>query len=384
MATGVVSLSSDLVRKKWMREGLLQAAAKSFWSPYTGSSMDSIVYQVNNQNAAAGHTVVFDFDGNLSGKAVKGKNTAFGKGEQKRKFSDKITVDRYRLVVDNGDEFDGVNVGDLSINQHSDSRTKLGDLFVRFKDQALFDAAQGFKDGGAAAASIRKVNNDFSSTAASYGDLVAIEQKLRTGTGYATGLPGATTAAGSRAPLAPYRMADGRSMWLVVVDPFTAAKLKSNASAGGLLQVMTDADVRGDNGRVFKGLLGRIGQLYFVEAEAFFGYSSGTALEDSEIEIAGMRQYDSVNTSWAGEASFSSAVYSRNLILGAGALQIAFGRMPDYRFQASQDFAIKSESAVEFWMETQKTVLTAENADYKQAKRANIDNGIVCWDVKVA
>lgn len=382
MATGVVSLASDLVRKKWMREGLLQAASKSFWAPYTGSSMDSVVFQVNNQNASEGHTVVFDFDGNLSGKAVKGKDTAFGKGEQKRKFSDKISVERYRLVVDNGDEFDGVNIGDLSIHQHSDSRTKLGDLFVRFKDQALFDAAQGFKDGLTAATSIRKVNNDYSSTAAAYTDLVAIEQILRTGTGYKTGLPNATTAAGNRAPLAPYRMADGRSMWLVVVDPFTAAKLKSNASAGGLLQIMTDADVRGNNGRVFKGLLGRVGQLYFVEAEAFFGSSSGTGLEHSEIEIAGMRQFD--GTKWTGETGYTGAAYSRNLILGAGALQIAFGKMPDYRFQASQDFGIKSESAVEFWMETQKTILTAENTDYAQAKRANIDNGIVCWDVKVA
>ena len=63
------------------------------------------------------------------------------KGEQKKKFSDKITVDRYRLVADNGDSFDAVNIGDLSISQHSDSRIKLGDLFTRFKDQALFDTA---------------------------------------------------------------------------------------------------------------------------------------------------------------------------------------------------------------------------------------------------
>ena len=40
-------------------------------------------------------------------------------------------------------EFDGVDIGDLSITQHSDSRSKLGDQFIRFKDQSLFDAAQG-------------------------------------------------------------------------------------------------------------------------------------------------------------------------------------------------------------------------------------------------
>ena len=136
-------LDSDLKRKKWMREGLVQASSRSFWSPLTGSTKDAVVFQANNESSAEGHTVVFDFDGNLSGKAVKGKETAYGKGEQKKKFSDKITVERYRLVADNGDKFDGIDIGDLTINEHSDSRQKLGDLFTRFKDQSLFDSAQG-------------------------------------------------------------------------------------------------------------------------------------------------------------------------------------------------------------------------------------------------
>ena len=119
-----VALTSDLKRKKWMREGLVQAASKSFWTPMTGSSKDSVVFQTNNSNAADGHTVVFDFDGNISNRAIKGKNTAYGQGEQKRKFSDKLSVERYRLVVDNGDAFDAVDIGDLSQTQHSDSRSK--------------------------------------------------------------------------------------------------------------------------------------------------------------------------------------------------------------------------------------------------------------------
>jgi hypothetical protein len=142
MSTGIVSIDSQLVRNKWMREGMIQAASKSFWAPYTGSSDSSIIMQANNENSKEGHTVVFDFDGNLTGKAIKGKNTAFGKGEVKRKFSDKVTVERYRTPVDNGDKFDGVNIGDLSINEHSDSRGKLSDLWIRFKDQAIFDARQ--------------------------------------------------------------------------------------------------------------------------------------------------------------------------------------------------------------------------------------------------
>lgn len=380
MATNVVAIASDLVRKKWMREGLIQAASKSFWSSYTGMSKESIVFQSNNGSASDGHTVVFDFDGNLSGKAIKGKTTAFGKGEQKKKFSNKITVERYRMVVDNGDKFDAVNIGDLNTAQHGDSRSKLADLFIRFKDQALFDSAQGFKDNVAPSHSIQ-INA--SSTPLAYSDLVNIEKILRTGTGYKAGAFGSATAASDRAPLAPYRLADGRSIWLLMVDPFTAANLKGNTAAGGIMTLAATADLRGNDNRVFKGLIGSVGQLVIVEAEAFFGSSDSKELGDTEIEICGMRQYDSANGAWSGEAAYVSAVYSRNLILGAGALQMAFGKQPDYKFQESTDFGIKSESAVEFWMEAQKTKLIAEQADYKKAKRANLDVGVIALDVKL-
>jgi hypothetical protein len=386
MTTGVVALTSDLVRKKWMREGLLQAASKSFWSPYTGTSKDSIVFQKNDASASEGHTVVFDFDGNLSQRAIKGKDTAFGKGEQKKKFSDKITVERYRLVVDNGDKFDAVNIGDLAISEHGDSRTKLGDLFVRFKDQAIFDTAQGVKGN---VQPTHKLNVDASTTNLAYSDLVNIETALRTGVGFKSGLPDATTAAASRAPLAPYRLADGRSIWLMIIDPQTAANIKSNTTANsGIMALAQLADLRGNDNRVFKGIIGQVGQLVLVEAEAFFGTSDGTdatalGLNQSDIEIAGMRQYDATNSAWSGQAAYASAEYSRNLILGAGAIQLAFGKQPDYKFKTSQDFDIKSESAVEFWMESQKTNLTAENSDYAKAKRAALDHGVIAFDVKL-
>jgi len=125
-----------------------------------------------------------------------------------------------------------------------------------------------------------------------------------------------------------------------------------------------------------------------VEAEAFFGETEGTdatalGLNQSEIEIAGLRQYDATNSAWSGQAGFATAEYSRNLILGASALQSAFGKMPDYKWQPSQDFGIKSESALEVWMETQKTNMTAENSDYKQAKVASMDAGVIALDVKL-
>ncbi|HEC26699.1 MAG TPA: DUF4043 family protein [Gammaproteobacteria bacterium] len=380
MATAVVSSSSALKRKKWMREGLIQASSKSFWSPYTGMSMESLIFQVNNESPSDGNNVTFDFDGNLVGKAIKGKNTAFGNGEQKRKFSTSVSVDRYRLVTDNGDKFDAVDIGDLNITQHTDSRMKLGDLFVRFKDQAIFDTAQGYKDG---VVPTHTIQLNASTNALTYTNLVTVEKSLRTGTGYMTGAFGSGTAASQRAPLKPYRLEDGRSIWLLVVDPFTAANIKGNTAAGGIMSIAQSADLRGSGNRVFRGILGKIGQLILVEAEAFFGTSTSNGLEGTEVEISGMRQYDATNSAWSGESSYASAEYSRNLIMGEGAIQLAFGKQPDYKFQESNDFGIKSESAVEFWMNSQKTNLTAENSDYSKAKRAALDYGVIAFDVKL-
>lgn len=383
MATGQVRLDSDLKRKQWMREGLVQAASKSFWSPLTGNTMDSVVFQAKKSDAKEGHTVVFDFDGNLSGKARKGKETAYGTGEQKRKFSDKLTVERYRLVADNGDVFDGVDIGDLTINQHTDSRTKLGDLFVRFKDQALFDAAQGVSvtQQGTVQASTHVI--DLGSTF-TWNVLTDIEKTLKTSQGYTTG--------GIRRPLKPYMTKSGEPVWLYIIDAAMAAILRKDTT--GYQNVLRSADVRGSDNRLIKGVIGRIGSLMIVEADQFFGSTEGTksgfGFNDSEIEIAGLRQYDGADPAtalWTGQEGFdysSTNLHSRGVILGAGALQLAFGKQPDYKFQESQDFAITAESAVEFWMEAQKTKLKLESGTgYKAAKISDVDFGVVVTDLEV-
>ena len=383
MATGQVRLDSDLKRKQWMREGLVQAASKSFWSPLTGNTMDSVVFQAKKDGAKEGHTVVFDFDGNLSGKARKGKETAYGTGEQKRKFSDKLTVERYRLVADNGDVFDGVDIGDLTINQHTDSRTKLGDLFVRFKDQALFDAAQGvtITQQGVVQAPTHVIDLG---TTFTWNVLTDIEKTIKTSQGFTSG--------GVRRPLKPYMTKNGEPVWLYVIDAAMAAILRKDTA--GYQNVIRSADVRGPDNRLIKGVIGKIGALLIVEADLFFGYTEGTTsgfgFNDSEIEMSGLRQYDGTNPAtalWTGQEGFnysSTNLHSRGVILGAGALQLAFGKQPDYKFQESQDFSITAESCVEFWMEAQKTKLKAESGNaYKGAKIADVDFGVVVTDLEV-
>lgn len=383
--TSVVAYDSPLVRKKWLKEGMIQKASTSFWSQYTGMGNNNIVVQKNDISKSDGHEITFDLRGNIAGRAIKGKDAATGKGEAKRKFSDSIRVERYRIPVDNGDVFDGVNVGDLRSSQHSDSRDLLADLFVRFKDQAIFDVAQGFhKSSTSSTKPTHTIQYDCSTTLFSYDHITDIDQILRTGTGYKTGDFGSSTDAGQRAPLQPYMMQDGRKIWLCVVDTFMATNIKKNLTTKGIFQLATTADIRGNDNRVFKGLIGKVGSLMFVESDIFFGESDNRDFNGSSIEIAGMRNYDSDVEKWTGEEGFLKADYSRCLILGQRGIMIAFGRQPDYKWQASLDFQINSESAVEFWMDAQKINYKAEHEDYKQAKVANMDYGMIALDIKIA
>lgn len=376
----IVNYNSDLQRRKWTREGLVQKAAQSFWNAFTGTTRDSIVVQSSNENAAEGHTVVFDFDGNLAGKAIKGKDTAFGKGEAKKKFSDKLTVERYRLVVDNGDKFDGVSIGDLNINEHADSRSRLGDLFVRWKDQALFDTGQGTLRTNTSGVQAATHTIDLGNTL-DYGTLLDIERILKTSNGFTTG--------GIRRPLQPFRVEGQEPVWLFLVDSAMATKLRQDQA--GYQTIMRSGDVRGNNNRNISGVIGKVGPLLIVEASQFFGETSGSTLgwglNDTSVELPGLRQYDSVTKVWTGQAGFdyqSTNLTSRGLLLGAGAMQIAFGKQPDYRWQESPDFGIKSESALEVWLETAKTKLKDENGDYAAAKVTDIDYGVIAVDVKVS
>ena len=371
--TGKVAYGSDLIRKKWMREGLIQKSANSFWAAYKGTTKDSIIMQANNENADSGHTVVFDMDGNLSGRPVKGNTTAKGTGEQKKKFSDKLVVSDYRYVVDNGTKFDGKEIGDLSINEHSDSRSKLSDLWVRSSDQAYFDLGQQGAEFGI----------DLGTTF-TFDQFLDIERVVKDGTGFTTTPSGITT----RMPLQPFMTSDGRPIWLMVVDVAMKNMLMKST---GAQQLFREADIRGNENRLFKGVLGKVGNFVLVEANSFFGSTVGTILEDgyyaynnTGVEISGMRKYDVDTSKWSGEVGFDSAntLKSRGLILGAGAFQLGMGKMPDYKYEAT-DFEKFSESAMEVWCGAKNTKLYAENGDYAKAKVAGYSFGSIFIDVQV-
>lgn len=372
--TAVVSYDDPLVRRGWMSQGIIQAASKSFWLPFTGTDSSKVVYQKNETSAAEGNTVVFDYSGNYATEGYSGYEQAYGKGEAKMKFSSTLTIEVVRYPINNGKKFDGKNIGDLSITEHANSKSLLADMFIRAKDQYMFDAAQGFLRGEEPTHIIRPNDVALSSLTTShkmtYDFLARLEDAAKPGRGFTTG--------SNRRPIEPYMTVDGEGVWLCIIDAVQKRQLMQDPT---FRSIMTNADVRGENNTMIKGVVARLGNLIISEVSNFYGSSSSNALPKTKCEIAGLRTRDLAGN-WYGRSGYNPAshVASRGLILGKGALQFGVGMMPDYKWQPSQDFQATSESCLEAWVQVQRTKLVPADADYDDAKVANIDYGMFVFD----
>jgi len=374
MGTSVLRYGNILERKQWMVEGMVQAASQSFWAGLTGNSKDSVVYQKNDFTQGKGQNIIFDYNGNFASEGFRGKEQAFGNAKPKLKFSDSLTLEYGRYTVDNGMEFDAATIGDMALSTHTNSRSLLADNYVRAKDQMFFDVGQGYLNGvgvthtylpnGKAA-----ITNLLAADKFSWDDLVNLETLAKTGQGFTVGA--------RRAPLKPFRLANGKAVWLLVLDPWQIQDLLQDTKFQAIYQ---GAEVRGNGNALISHAIAQVGSLVIMEAGTFSGYSKSNLLYKQAVEIQGLRTIDASGV-YSGTATAQSGIIaSRGLLLGAGAFQLGMGVMPDYKFQESQDFGVVSESAVALTMNVGKTKLTAEVADYKQAKIADMDYSVIAVD----
>ena len=393
--TGALPITSKLVRNTWMKEGLVQAQSQSFWSPLKGTTLDAIIVQSQTSTADDGHTIILDYDGNYAGGARKGKEKAYGYGGVKLKFSDKLTSERLRYPINNGDKFDGVNIGDLSINEHSDSRSKLADNWIRQNDQFFFDIGQGYLNGvkpthgyivGGHSASKDLVSGD----TLSYNELINIEYATKTGKNWSVG--------GDRRPMKPYQGGSENNgqnpapVYLVVLTAGQTAALKLDS---GFQTIVSNADTRGRGNMALSGVIGRIGSTVYMEAPSYFGEemtAGDNTLGKSVVEMSGLRRVKVLadgtelfegTAAYDAETTGGTKVIDRGLIIGAGAFSEGIGMDADYKFQSSEDFGIDSESMLEWWGQAQATILKPETNDYKSAKIGNMTFGLSYLDTYV-
>ncbi len=374
--TGVVTYGNALQRRGWMVEGLVQESANSWWAGLKGKTNKSIVFITTDISKGAGHEVHFQWDGNASGAGKVDKERLRGNEENKKQFSDKIRVRRIRHGLDNGDEFDSIDIGNQALSEHAHSRGLLADWYIRQSDQWLFDAAQGMLNNESLTHIIRPngkatIANLAATDKFSYDFLVTLERIVKSAKGYTVG--------GKRRRLDPFTFAGGLRKYLLIIDAKQAEDLAMDAK---FQAIVTGGDVRGSDNRLIKGVLGTFRSFVIVEADDFQGKSVSRTIAKSAVEVAGLRQINADGI-FSGEAGFGTSgkvVASRAVILGAGALQVANGRSPDYKYKSSDDYDITSGSAIEVWTNVQASILKAENGDYEEAKVGGFQYGIIAVD----
>lgn len=382
----MVAVGSDLERRRWIKDGMIQASAKSFWGAYKGQTTDSIIRVVNDRSKSEGNTVVFDMRGKIEAAPVRGTQTAEGTGVTKKLFSDKVTIDSYRWVVDNGTKFYGKAIGNTQLNEHSDSRRLLSDQWVRSSDQAYFDLGQQCAQYGFNVADAFNLDT-----------LGKIEYALKSGEGFDVKPAGI----GRRDALEPFITdKDGEPFWLVVVD--TATKLRILSKTKGIGADLAAIDVRGNNNRLIRGAIGKLGSFVFVEAPLFTGITNGKIVdaggyylyENSKVYNQGLRTYieESGQKYWQGTAGYNERIgslgptkvrKSRALILGRNCFQFAMGLDPEFHLR-TYDFDKFSESCLEVWCGAKPVFRYAENDDYDSVTAAGYYPGFAFMDLTIS
>lgn len=361
----LVGDASDLKRLEWVGTRLHQTRLTDPFAGLMGSDpIGSVIFTKTSVNAGRGNTVIFDYDGFLTGSGtVTGKTGVSGKGEVKRLFSDTITIDRVRIPVDNGDPFDARNVGRTDAERLQDSGTKLADALNFKRQQNFMDCAQGTL-GPVTPSHVIRPNGRTAKGNLVAGDIMdltllqRISLAMTEGAGFDTGA--------DRMPLLPYQLKNGRPVFLLYLDPIDMANLRKDSEWSSAVQT---ADTRGLENLFFNSKAMQFENLLLSELPRFSGDATildGSTLAGSAIIRPGARLF----------ASGSGTIkHTRSFILGAGAMCYAKGTDPVVTTEV-RDHGTFNESVLTVHHNMKRTRLTPEGADYTPALK-DIDLGII-------
>lgn len=387
---------NPLIRQGWVLENLLSQVPYSYTGSFAGGTSASIIHQYNEKKGN-GHVVVFQDRGGVEGNWKIGKETVRGTGEEKKLFETTMLTSRIRTEVKNDDKFEAIEIDDLRLSEHQDSMQELAKMWVAAKDQAFFDVCQQ-------SASHRIIlGNDFT-----FSDFGKIERIVKTGDGYYE--RDKKTLIKTRRPmLQSWKTRGGDRLfnqYLLLIDPYMKEKLLGGKA---VQDVLAQADVRGNENRLINGVIGKIGtNITVVELPLFDGWTESQAVGDFvnttagatdsfmakfekthlKADAQGLRIYTGANdsfvpTSWTGDGLTEGAKkFSRALLIGAGAVQLGYGKMPEYNYAESPDYGIDSTSMLEVWTGMRARVYNAVRGDYK-TPIANMTFGIIAIDMQI-
>ena len=361
---------------------------------------------------------VYKLRGELTGFALRDKETAKGTGESTALYSMPISIMRYRKVEALGDEFDARLIGDMRATSTNMSAMNLLKWFHRTREQQFIDALSGLS-------TYTQLNpNDdvltrtqfpthrfiypFASGVSTFGydALEDMSAKLQENTGYDEG--------DRRAFLKPVSMRGNVGIYFLMVTPAVFKAIRADAETR---EIMMNAGMRGEMNPLLAGndKFIVIGNIMVLNSGFFQGRNrpdrpagAGWGLNDISVEACGLRVYqhatadntnpsannlvNTTNVAWSGQTNFSYTTgserptYARCLLLGRNALVYSRGAVPMFKTEAD-DFELTKEVAMIYYHDLQKInynpARNDADYDYGDLPFANNDIGVIAVDVQV-
>ena len=433
--TGKYNKLLDQDRKEWTLKGMIGKAHKSFWGAFEGESDDSIIYVNRDLDCGVNKKAIFDYSGKLTSAGGEGMDEICDIGEEARMFSEALDMRVFNWMTKGKLKTKACDLDNLDLYANTSSRSKLFDLFYRHKDQFIFDGFIGALKGTCAPSHIYNLGRSFK-----FSDIYDIAIAAREGRGFvkasANGTP-STIPADVRYPLEGITLSDGSMPQYIMV--ITSKMEKSLKTDPQYVNINIQGDVRGSKNAILSGHIAKHEGILMVTAPVFAGMTKGKGqfnpTTDTTLTFSGLRRYaigeDKVQV-FEGQKNFrmiedaarveasaiataqatidnlstccakltadqqkeldaamkivktprTNVVYSRGLLLGAAAGQLALGTAPEYQSWATKGKR-SYESLLDVFFNFGKTSLTLTmGEDYEGAPVADIDYGVIAVDME--
>ncbi len=294
MAQTVIPVGDPRAVRRW--SSLLSAEMLSqqyFAKKFVGTGDNSIIQEKKEVENDAGDIVSFDLSAQLRGTPVTGDNKALGADENLRFLTDEIRVDQLRKPVSSGGRMTRKRT---LHNLRTVARDRLSEYWAEWKDQMMFiylsgsrginqDFYEALTYAGHAGNPIQAPDVDHlmyagaatSAATITTGDIMTrtVIERLAT----RVDMLRATNPDASN--LVPVTL-NGDKHYCVVMSPYQAFSMRTDASAGNWLDIQRAAiTAEGAKNKIFMGALGMINGIILHEHKSvvrFSNYGAGTNL----------------------------------------------------------------------------------------------------------
>jgi N4-gp56 family major capsid protein len=302
MAQTVVPFGDPKAVKRWSGQLSVDQIKKSYFDKkFIGTGPNNIIEKKTDLEKAAGDTISFDLSVQLRGEATEGDDRLEGKEENLKFYTDQVTIDQTRKAASAGGQMTRKRTVH---NMRSIARDRLSDYWARFNDEIMFmylSGARGINEdflfpvdyAGRASNAFDAPDADhlmYGGSATSKASLVAGDKMTTTlierAEVKASMLQASNPDAANMVPVT----IEGEEHYVLLMNPFQAHDLRTDAGSGWLDIQKAAAAAEGRNNPIFKGGLGMVKNVVLHQHRngiRFNDYGAGADVEAARALFMG-------------------------------------------------------------------------------------------------